>query len=40
MTRRARKTSVDGREIGFPYFVLGADFADAFAPVVAKLAGR
>jgi alkanesulfonate monooxygenase SsuD/methylene tetrahydromethanopterin reductase-like flavin-dependent oxidoreductase (luciferase family) len=27
-------------EIGFSYFVFGADFADAFAPVVAQLAGR
>ncbi len=27
-------------EIGFSYFVLGADFADAFAPVVAELAGH
>ena len=27
-------------EIGFSYFVIGADFADTFAPVVAKLAGR
>jgi alkanesulfonate monooxygenase SsuD/methylene tetrahydromethanopterin reductase-like flavin-dependent oxidoreductase (luciferase family) len=27
-------------EIGFSYFVFGADFADALAPVVAKLAGR
>ena len=27
-------------EIGFSYFVFGADFADTFAPVVAKLAGR
>ena len=27
-------------EIGFSYFVFGADFADAFAPVVAELAGR
>jgi hypothetical protein len=27
-------------EIGFSYFVLGADFADKFAPVVAQLAGR
>ncbi|MBO3751042.1 LLM class flavin-dependent oxidoreductase [Streptosporangiaceae bacterium NEAU-GS5] len=27
-------------EIGFSYFVLGADFADALAPVVAKLAGH
>jgi alkanesulfonate monooxygenase SsuD/methylene tetrahydromethanopterin reductase-like flavin-dependent oxidoreductase (luciferase family) len=27
-------------EIGFSYFVIGADVADAFAPVVAKLAGR
>ena len=27
-------------EIGFSYFVVGADFADAFAPVVAELAGR
>ena len=26
-------------EIGFSYFVLGADFADTFAPVVAELAG-
>lgn len=26
-------------EIGFSYFVFGADFADAFAPVVAELAG-
>jgi hypothetical protein len=26
-------------EIGFSYFVFGADFADAFAPVVAQLAG-
>jgi alkanesulfonate monooxygenase SsuD/methylene tetrahydromethanopterin reductase-like flavin-dependent oxidoreductase (luciferase family) len=26
-------------EIGFSYFVFGADFADALAPVVAKLAG-
>jgi alkanesulfonate monooxygenase SsuD/methylene tetrahydromethanopterin reductase-like flavin-dependent oxidoreductase (luciferase family) len=27
-------------EIGFSYFVFGADFADALAPVVAKLAGQ
>ncbi|MFD2415627.1 LLM class flavin-dependent oxidoreductase [Amycolatopsis pigmentata] len=27
-------------ESGFSYFVFGADFADTFAPVVAKLAGR
>ena len=27
-------------EIGFSYFVFGADFADAMAPVVAELAGR
>ena len=27
-------------ELGFSYFILGADFADAFAPVVAALAGR
>jgi alkanesulfonate monooxygenase SsuD/methylene tetrahydromethanopterin reductase-like flavin-dependent oxidoreductase (luciferase family) len=27
-------------EIGFSYFVFGADFADRFAPVVAALAGR
>jgi alkanesulfonate monooxygenase SsuD/methylene tetrahydromethanopterin reductase-like flavin-dependent oxidoreductase (luciferase family) len=27
-------------EIGFSYFVFGADVADAFAPVVAELAGR
>jgi hypothetical protein len=27
-------------EIGFSYFVIGADFADTFAPVVAKLGGR
>ena len=27
-------------EIGFSYFVFGADSADALAPVVAKLAGR
>jgi hypothetical protein len=27
-------------EIGFSYFVVGADFADTFAPVVANLAGR
>ncbi len=27
-------------ELGFSYFVFGADFADALAPVVAKLAGR
>jgi hypothetical protein len=27
-------------ETGFSYFVLGADFADALAPVVAQLAGR
>ncbi|MGA9594961.1 MAG: LLM class flavin-dependent oxidoreductase [Acidimicrobiia bacterium] len=27
-------------EIGFSYFVFGADFADAFAPVVARLAGN
>ncbi|WP_285488146.1 LLM class flavin-dependent oxidoreductase [Amycolatopsis taiwanensis] len=27
-------------EIGFSYFVFGADFADRFAPVVAKLARR
>ncbi|GAA1674247.1 LLM class flavin-dependent oxidoreductase [Kribbella yunnanensis] len=26
-------------EIGFSYFVIGADFADTFAPVVAQLAG-
>jgi alkanesulfonate monooxygenase SsuD/methylene tetrahydromethanopterin reductase-like flavin-dependent oxidoreductase (luciferase family) len=27
-------------EIGFSYFVFGADFADKLAPVVARLAGR
>jgi alkanesulfonate monooxygenase SsuD/methylene tetrahydromethanopterin reductase-like flavin-dependent oxidoreductase (luciferase family) len=27
-------------EIGFSYFVFGADFADTLAPVVAKLAGH
>jgi alkanesulfonate monooxygenase SsuD/methylene tetrahydromethanopterin reductase-like flavin-dependent oxidoreductase (luciferase family) len=27
-------------EIGYSYFVFGADFADALAPVVAELAGR
>jgi hypothetical protein len=27
-------------EIGFSYFVFGADVAEAFAPVVAELAGR
>ncbi|WP_109530136.1 MULTISPECIES: LLM class flavin-dependent oxidoreductase [Nocardia] len=27
-------------EIGFSYFVFGADFAETFAPVVAELAGR
>jgi alkanesulfonate monooxygenase SsuD/methylene tetrahydromethanopterin reductase-like flavin-dependent oxidoreductase (luciferase family) len=27
-------------EIGFSYFVFGADFADLFAPVVARLAGQ
>jgi hypothetical protein len=27
-------------EIGFSYFVFGADFADALAPVVAELAGH
>jgi len=27
-------------EIGFSYFVFGADFADLLAPVVAELAGR
>ena len=27
-------------EIGFSYFVIGADFADTFAPVVAELAGQ
>ena len=27
-------------ELGFSYFVFGADFADAFAPVVARLAGH
>ncbi|WP_433597588.1 LLM class flavin-dependent oxidoreductase [Nocardia sp. CA-135953] len=27
-------------EIGFSYFVFGADFADRFAPIVAELAGR
>ncbi len=27
-------------ELGFSYFVFGADFADALAPVVAKLAGH
>jgi alkanesulfonate monooxygenase SsuD/methylene tetrahydromethanopterin reductase-like flavin-dependent oxidoreductase (luciferase family) len=27
-------------EIGFSYFVFGADFADALAPVVAQLAGH
>ena len=27
-------------EIGFSYVVVGADFADALAPVVAELAGR
>ncbi|WP_328396431.1 LLM class flavin-dependent oxidoreductase [Nocardia sp. NBC_00416] len=27
-------------EIGFSYFVFGADFVDRFAPVVAELAGR
>ena len=37
-------TNVDRRdlteEIGFSYFVFGADFADQLAPVVAELAGR
>jgi alkanesulfonate monooxygenase SsuD/methylene tetrahydromethanopterin reductase-like flavin-dependent oxidoreductase (luciferase family) len=27
-------------EIGFSYFIFGADFADSFAPVVAELAGH
>jgi alkanesulfonate monooxygenase SsuD/methylene tetrahydromethanopterin reductase-like flavin-dependent oxidoreductase (luciferase family) len=27
-------------EMGFSYFIFGADFAEAFAPVVAELAGR
>jgi hypothetical protein len=27
-------------EIGFSYFVIGADFADTLAPVVAELAGQ
>jgi len=27
-------------EIGYSYFVFGADFADALAPVVAELAGH
>lgn len=27
-------------EIGFSYFVIGADFAETFAPVVAKLSGQ
>lgn len=27
-------------EIGFSYFVFGADFAEALAPVVAELAGH
>ena len=27
-------------EIGFSYVVIGADFADTFAPVVAELAGH
>ena len=27
-------------EIGFSYFIFGADFADGFAPVVAELAGH
>ncbi|MGF6886469.1 alkanesulfonate monooxygenase SsuD/methylene tetrahydromethanopterin reductase-like flavin-dependent oxidoreductase (luciferase family) [Nocardia sp. GAS34] len=27
-------------EIGFSYFVFGADFADRFAPIVAELAGK
>ncbi|MEV6098446.1 hypothetical protein [Nocardia sp. NPDC051981] len=27
-------------EIGFSYFVFGADVADRFAPVIAELAGR
>jgi len=27
-------------EIGFSYVVIGADFADKFAPVVAELSGR
>jgi len=27
-------------EIGFTYFVIGANAADAFAPVVAELTGR
>jgi hypothetical protein len=27
-------------EMGFSYFVFGADFADALAPVVAELAGH
>lgn len=27
-------------EIGFSYFIFGADFAERFAPVVAELAGR
>ena len=42
MTRRRplRKSGDGGEEIGFSYFVFGADFADALAPVVAELAGR
>jgi hypothetical protein len=31
---------VVAEEIGFSYFVFGADFADRSAPVVAELAGR
>ena len=27
-------------EIGYSYFVFGADFAEAFAPAVAELAGQ
>ncbi|MFJ4650506.1 LLM class flavin-dependent oxidoreductase [Nocardia sp. NPDC088792] len=27
-------------EMGFSYFIFGADFADRFAPIVAELAGR
>jgi hypothetical protein len=42
MTRRRPAQEILRRreEIGFSYFVLGADFADALAPVVAELAGR
>jgi hypothetical protein len=38
--RRREEIQRRREEIGFSYFVFGADSADALAPVVAKLAGR